>query len=146
MHSSHGHLCIRHLELGPARLTHRPGHCKSADRCSPILLSLVAELQLIHPLHQLSQPGYCNLEKQNNYLAACRTALMAFGLGRALTTHLAVLNFILYLISACLAGWALNRYIDSGSSGVFGYSSGIGMHACMHALLFFSTLLLINQL
>jgi hypothetical protein len=101
---------------------------------------------LIHPLHQLSQPGYCNLEKQNNYLAACRTALMAFGLGRALTTHLAVLNFILYLISACLAGWALNRYIDSGSSGVFGYSSGIGMHACMHALLFFSTLLLINQL
>ncbi|CAM6030510.1 unnamed protein product [Sphagnum balticum] len=56
---------------------------------------------------------------------------MAFGVGRALTTPLAVLNFILYLISACLAGWALNRYIDSGSSGVFGYSSGIGMHACM---------------
>ncbi len=56
---------------------------------------------------------------------------MAFGVGRALTTPLAVLNFILYLISASLAGWALNRYIDSGSSGVFGYSSGIGMHACM---------------
>jgi hypothetical protein len=54
---------------------------------------------------------------------------MAFGVGRALTTPLAVLNFILYLISACLAGWALNRYIDSGSSGVFGYSPGIGMHA-----------------
>lgn len=47
VHSSHGHLCIRHLELGAAILTHRPGHCKSADRSSPILLSLVAELQLI---------------------------------------------------------------------------------------------------
>ncbi|CAK9204123.1 unnamed protein product [Sphagnum jensenii] len=61
---------------------------------------------------------------------------MAFGLGRALTTHLAVLNFILYLISACLAGWALNRYIDSGSSGVFGYSSGIGNGATGYFLLF----------
>jgi hypothetical protein len=61
---------------------------------------------------------------------------MAFGVGRALTTPLAVLNFILYLISACLAGWALNRYIDYGSSGVFGYSSGIGNGATGYFLLF----------
>jgi hypothetical protein len=42
---------------------------------------------------------------------------MAFGAGRALTTPLAVINFILYLIAACLAGWALNKYIDGGGYG-----------------------------
>ncbi|KAH9567859.1 hypothetical protein CY35_03G047800 [Sphagnum magellanicum] len=42
---------------------------------------------------------------------------MAFGVGRALTTPLAVINFILYLIAAILAGWALNKYIDDGSYG-----------------------------
>jgi hypothetical protein len=42
---------------------------------------------------------------------------MAFGVGRALTTPLAVINFILYLITACLAGWALNKYIDGGGLG-----------------------------
>ncbi len=42
---------------------------------------------------------------------------MAFGVGRALTTPLAVINFILYLIAACLAGWALNKYIDDGGFG-----------------------------
>jgi hypothetical protein len=42
---------------------------------------------------------------------------MAFGVGRALTTPLAVLNFILYLIAAALAGWALNKYIDGAGFG-----------------------------
>jgi hypothetical protein len=38
---------------------------------------------------------------------------MAFGIGRGLSTPLLVINFILYLVAACLAGWALNRDIDS---------------------------------
>ncbi|CAK9251484.1 unnamed protein product [Sphagnum jensenii] len=42
---------------------------------------------------------------------------MAFGVGRALTTPLAVINFILYLIAAALAGWALNKYIDGSGVG-----------------------------
>ncbi|CAM6016085.1 unnamed protein product [Sphagnum balticum] len=37
---------------------------------------------------------------------------MAFGLGRALTAPLAVFNFIFYLISIVLAGWAINKSID----------------------------------
>ncbi|KAH9550666.1 hypothetical protein CY35_10G083300 [Sphagnum magellanicum] len=47
---------------------------------------------------------------------------MAFGLGRGLSTPLMVINFILYLISAALAGWALNRNIDStyGTAGYVG--------------------------
>ncbi len=45
---------------------------------------------------------------------------MAFGLGRGLSTPLMVINFILYLIAAALAGWALNRNIDS-ASGTAGY-------------------------
>jgi len=44
--------------------------------------------------------------------------IMAFGVGRCLSTPLMVINFILYFISACLAGWALNRLIDG---------SGVGM-------------------
>ncbi|KAH8938962.1 hypothetical protein BDL97_15G011400 [Sphagnum fallax] len=40
---------------------------------------------------------------------------MAFGIGRGLTTPLLVINFILYLIAAALAGWALNRDIDSSN-------------------------------
>jgi hypothetical protein len=38
---------------------------------------------------------------------------MAFGLGRGLSTPLMVINFILYLIAAALAGWALNRNINA---------------------------------
>ena len=38
---------------------------------------------------------------------------MAFGIGRGLATPLLVINFILYLIAACLAGWALNRNFDA---------------------------------
>jgi hypothetical protein len=38
---------------------------------------------------------------------------MAFGLGRGLSTPLIVINFILYLIAAALAGWALNRNINA---------------------------------
>lgn len=38
---------------------------------------------------------------------------MAFGIGRSLSAPLLVLNFFLYLISACLAGWALNRNLDA---------------------------------
>jgi hypothetical protein len=43
---------------------------------------------------------------------------MAMEVGRGLTLPLLVLNFCLYLIAACLAGWALNKNIDSsiGSS------------------------------
>ncbi|CAK9218845.1 unnamed protein product [Sphagnum troendelagicum] len=37
---------------------------------------------------------------------------MALGVGRSLTLPLLVLNFCLYLIAACLAGWALNHNID----------------------------------
>jgi hypothetical protein len=37
---------------------------------------------------------------------------MAFGVGRALTAPLAVINFILYLISIILAGWAINKSIE----------------------------------
>ena len=40
-------------------------------------------------------------------------AAMAFGIGRGLATPLLVINFILYLIAACLAGWALNRNFDA---------------------------------
>ncbi len=40
---------------------------------------------------------------------------MAFGLGRGLSTPLMVINFILYLIAAALAGWALNRNINAGA-------------------------------
>lgn len=35
------------------------------------------------------------------------------GLGRGLATPLLVINFCLYLIAACLAGWALNRNFDA---------------------------------
>ncbi|CAK9212816.1 unnamed protein product [Sphagnum troendelagicum] len=37
---------------------------------------------------------------------------MAFGVGRALTAPLVVINFILYLISIILAGWAINKSIE----------------------------------
>lgn len=40
---------------------------------------------------------------------------MAFGLGRGLSTPLMVINFILYLIAAALAGWALNRNMDASA-------------------------------
>jgi hypothetical protein len=46
---------------------------------------------------------------------------MAFGIGRALTAPLAVLTFILYFISACLAGSVLNHNLDGGAG-----SSGPG--------------------
>jgi len=42
---------------------------------------------------------------------------MAFGIGRGLTAPLAVLNFILYFISACLAGSVLNHNLDNGGGG-----------------------------
>lgn len=47
-----------------------------------------------------------------------RFAEMAFGIGRGLATPLLVINFLLYLIAACLAGWALNRIIDHGTGAV----------------------------
>jgi len=42
---------------------------------------------------------------------------MAFGVGRGVSTPLLVINFILYLIAACLAGWALNRQLDGRGVG-----------------------------
>lgn len=38
---------------------------------------------------------------------------MAFSIGRSLSAPLLVINFLLYLISACLAGWALNRNMSA---------------------------------
>jgi hypothetical protein len=40
-------------------------------------------------------------------------AAMAFSIGRSLSAPLLVINFLLYLISACLAGWALNRNMSA---------------------------------
>jgi len=40
---------------------------------------------------------------------------MVFGIGRAVTAPLAVLTFILYFISACLAGSVLNHNLDGGA-------------------------------
>ncbi len=37
---------------------------------------------------------------------------MAFGVGRGMTAPLVVINFILYVISACLSGSILNRNLD----------------------------------
>jgi hypothetical protein len=47
--------------------------------------------------------------------------MAAIGLG--LSAPLLVINFILYLISAALAGWVLNKNIDS--------TSGSGVHIGM---------------
>ncbi|XP_024372469.1 membrane protein PM19L [Physcomitrium patens] len=38
---------------------------------------------------------------------------MAIGIGRSLSAPLLVINFMLYLVSACLAGWALNRNLGA---------------------------------
>ena len=38
---------------------------------------------------------------------------MAFNMGRSLSAPLLVINFLMYLISACLAGWALNRNVGA---------------------------------
>jgi hypothetical protein len=48
---------------------------------------------------------------------------MAFGVGRALTAPLAVINFILYLISIVLAGWAINKAIEGKYIGGMIFSS-----------------------
>lgn len=45
---------------------------------------------------------------------------MAFGVGRGISTPLLVVNFSMYLVTAVLAGWALNKNIDS-SAGAGGY-------------------------
>lgn len=42
---------------------------------------------------------------------------MAFGIGRGMTAPLMVINFILYFISACIAGSILNRMLDGPSVG-----------------------------
>lgn len=44
---------------------------------------------------------------------------MAFGIGRAMAAPLAVINFVLYFISACLAGSILNHNLD-GDEGFIG--------------------------
>jgi len=45
---------------------------------------------------------------------------MAFGIGRGISTPLLALNFCMYVITAAIAGWALNKNIDS-SAGAGGY-------------------------
>jgi hypothetical protein len=50
---------------------------------------------------------------------------MAFGIGRGLTTPLLVINFILYLVAACLAGWALNRDIDSSNGTAYSVGTAL---------------------
>jgi hypothetical protein len=58
------------------------------------------------------------LQHQVPHLQGTTRRKMAMEVGRGLTLPLLVLNFCLYLIAACLAGWALNKNIDSsvGSS------------------------------
>ncbi len=41
---------------------------------------------------------------------------MAFGIGRRVSAPLLGLNYALYLITACIAGWTLNHNIDAGVS------------------------------
>jgi hypothetical protein len=50
---------------------------------------------------------------------------MAFGIGRGLTTPLLVINFILYLVAAALAGWALNRDIDSSNGTAYSVGTAL---------------------
>ncbi len=50
---------------------------------------------------------------------------MAFGNGRGLGSPLLTINFILYVIAACLAGWALNRNIDASLGN--GAESAVGI-------------------
>jgi hypothetical protein len=48
---------------------------------------------------------------------------MAFGIGRGLLAPLVVINFILYVISAAIAGSLLNKGLDHGFS--------FGMFSCL---------------
>jgi hypothetical protein len=41
---------------------------------------------------------------------------MAFGIGRRVSAPLLGLNYALYLITACIAGWTLNHNIDASVS------------------------------
>ncbi|XP_024357389.1 membrane protein PM19L isoform X2 [Physcomitrium patens] len=45
---------------------------------------------------------------------------MAFGIGRGISTPLLALNFCMYIATGAIAGWALNKNIDS-SAGAGGY-------------------------
>lgn len=45
---------------------------------------------------------------------------MALGIGRGISTLLLALNFCMYMVTGALAGWALNKNIDS-SAGAGGY-------------------------
>lgn len=40
---------------------------------------------------------------------------MAFGVARALAIPMLIINFVLYFVTACFAGWALNRNFDSNN-------------------------------
>jgi hypothetical protein len=56
---------------------------------------------------------------------------MAFGNGRGSGSPLLTINFILYVIAACLAGWALNRNIDTSLGN--GAESAVGIiDYCLH--------------
>lgn len=57
---------------------------------------------------------------------------MAFGVSKAMVAPLAVLNFILYLISAAIAGSLLNKSIDN--DGAFGKQSLTASFACLETL------------
>jgi hypothetical protein len=52
---------------------------------------------------------------------------MAIGEGRAFIKPLALINFILSHVSAILAGWCVNKYIDYSSSDALGSTSGFGI-------------------
>ena len=54
---------------------------------------------------------------------------MAFGIGRGISTPLLALNFSMYVITASIAGWALNKNIDS-SAGAGGYVGKCRMSKC----------------
>ncbi|CAK9202115.1 unnamed protein product [Sphagnum troendelagicum] len=61
---------------------------------------------------------------------------MAIGEGRALLRPLGIINFILSHLSAILAGWSVNKYIDYSSSGALGSTSGFGNGATGYFLVF----------
>jgi hypothetical protein len=61
---------------------------------------------------QVCRRGVCCCEISHLDIIIIIIINMAFGAGRALTAPLAGINFILYLISIVLAGWAINKSIE----------------------------------
>jgi hypothetical protein len=43
--------------------------------------------------------------------------IMAFGKGKCFHVHFLVINFIFYFMSACIAGWGINKFMNGDSIG-----------------------------